>query len=49
MAINKFNGIFNDLRDKYNSLFLTNFRDNDRKRVSFYMCYNIMGYIIENL
>jgi len=34
-----FNSKLNNLRNKYNSLFLTNFRDNNRKRISFEFCY----------
>ena len=33
--IEEFNSILNDLRERYRSLFLTNFRDNNRKRISF--------------
>jgi hypothetical protein len=39
----------NYLRKKYNSLFLTNFRDNDRKRVSFDFCYKLISYCHEEL
>lgn len=39
-----FNNTLNALRKKYNSLFLTNFRDNDRKRVSFEFCYKLITY-----
>lgn len=39
-----FNNYFNALRRKYNSLFLTNFRDDDRKRVSFEFCYKLISY-----
>lgn len=40
-----FNHTMNDLRDKYSSLFLTNFRDNGRKRVSFDLVYKMVNYI----
>lgn len=39
-----FNSILNHLRKKHNSLFFTNFRDNDRKRVSFDFCYKLISY-----
>ena len=39
-----FNDILYHLRKKYKSLFLTNFRDNDRKRVSFDFCYKLISY-----
>jgi hypothetical protein len=47
--ITTFNQRFNSLRRKYNSLFLTNFRDNDRKRVSFEFCYKLIAYCYEQV
>jgi len=44
-----FNETLNDLRKKYNSLFLTNFRDNDRKRISFEFCYKLISYCYDQL
>lgn len=44
-----FNEKLNFLRKRYNSLFLTNFRDNDRKRVSFDFCYKLISYCYEQL
>lgn len=44
-----FNKQLNHLRKKYNSLFLTNFRDNDRKRVSFEFCYKLISYCAEQI
>lgn len=44
-----FNKTLNALRKKYNSLFLTNFRDNDRKRVSFEFCYKLISYCYEQV
>lgn len=44
-----FNDTLNKLRKEYNSLFLTNFRDNDRKRVSFDFCYKLISYCYESL
>lgn len=43
-TIELFNKKLNELRDKYNSLFLTNFRDNNRKRISFDFCYKLLNY-----
>jgi len=40
-----------DYRDKYNSLFLTNYRESKdiaRKRISFDLIYDLVGYILEN-
>lgn len=47
--IDLFNKKLNALRRKYNSLFLTNFRDNDRKRVSFDFCYKLISHCVEEI
>ena len=44
----RFNQKLNQLRDDYLSLFLTNFRDNDRKRISFDFVYKFINYIYIN-
>lgn len=48
----KFNSILNENRIKYNSLFLTNFRNASktysRKRISFDFAYKLISYIIKN-
>ena len=44
-----FNQHLNALRKKYNSLFLTNFRDNDRKRASFDFCYKLISYCYQQI
>ena len=47
----KFNDLLNDYRSKYNSLFLTNYRESKdiaRKRISFDLVYNITEYILDN-
>ena len=46
--IKSFNKRLLELRKKYNSLFLTNFRDNDRKRISFDFCYKFLTYCFIN-
>jgi hypothetical protein len=46
----EFNNFINKKRDKYNSLFLTNYRESKdiaRKRISFDLVYNIIGYLLE--
>ncbi|MCX6758925.1 MAG: hypothetical protein NTX14_04415 [Candidatus Nealsonbacteria bacterium] len=43
--MNKFNKILNQERIKYSSFFLTNFRDNNRKRISFDFVYNFLNYL----
>lgn len=45
----KFNNYLNTHRDKYNSLFLTNYRDSNsiaRKRISFNLAFQICGYLL---
>jgi hypothetical protein len=46
--INIFNKEINELRDKYLSLFLTNYRDNDRKRVGFDFVYKYLNHLYFN-
>lgn len=41
----KFNEQLNNNRNKYYSFFLTNFRDNNRKRISFDLTYKFLNYI----
>lgn len=43
--MNEFNRQLNRERNKYFSFFLTNFRDNNRKRISFDMAYKFLNYI----
>ena len=50
--ITKFNKYLKEYRQKYNSLFLSNYRESKeiaRKRISFSLVYSIVGYILENL
>lgn len=46
--IDIFNREINKMRDKYSSLFLTNYRDNGRKRISFDFTYKFVNYIYFN-
>ena len=49
--IKKFNKYLGEHRKKYNSLFLTNYRESKdiaRKRISFNLVYSIVAYILEN-
>jgi hypothetical protein len=52
-VVNEFNKFFNDYRDKYNSLFLCNFRESKnniaRKRISFDLVYKIVKYILDQI
>jgi hypothetical protein len=44
-----FNKIVNDLRYRYESLFLTNYRNKNRKRISYEFCYKIIHYCYQTL
>ena len=51
ILVNRFNNFLNLYRKKYNSLFLTNYRESSdipRKRISFKLIYNIVEYLLEN-
>lgn len=45
--LNSFNQKLNENRLKYSSFFLTNFRDNNRKRLSFDFAYKFINLIHE--
>lgn len=46
--IELFNKELQEAREKHLSLFLTNFRDNNRKRISFEFAYKLLNYIYLN-
>lgn len=46
--VGQFNGFLHQYRETYNSLFLTSFREHKRKRISFDLVYQIVGYLLEN-
>lgn len=46
--IELFNREINKMREKYLSLFLTNYRDNDRKRISFDFVYKFINHLYFN-
>jgi len=46
--VEKFNKILYDAREKYHSLFLTNYRENTRKRISFDLVYSIVLHILSS-
>jgi len=48
--VDKFNAYLNDEREKYHSLFLTNYRESKdiaRKRISFDLVYKICQYLLK--
>jgi hypothetical protein len=52
VLVNKFNEFLNDYRFKYNSLFLTNYRESSdiaRKRISFELVYEIVKHLLDFL
>jgi predicted RNA methylase len=46
--IELFNKEIEDKRNLYHSLFMTNYRDKGRKRISFYFAYNLVNYLYFN-
>jgi hypothetical protein len=44
----QFNQFLTEYREKYNSLFLTSYREHKRKRISFDLVYHIVGHLLEN-
>lgn len=49
LLVEKCNEFLNGEREKYESLFLTNYREGSRKRISFDLIYSIVGYILLSL
>lgn len=50
-SADRFNEFINEKRDKYNSLFLTNYRESKdiaRKRISFKLVYEIVNYLLNS-
>lgn len=47
--INEFNNFININREKYNNLLFTNFRENNRKRISFDLAYKILQKVIDTI
>ena len=43
--IHLFNTELNKKRNEYDSLFMTNYRDKDRKRISFNFAYDFINYL----
>lgn len=46
LLVKQFNNFLDEKRKKYNSLFLTNYREGERKRISFELVYNITNYLL---
>jgi hypothetical protein len=49
ILVEKVNEFLKEKRLKYNSLFLTNYREAGRKRISFDLIYDIVGHILSEL
>lgn len=47
--VSKFNEYLDKHREKYYSLFLTNYRENNRKRISFDLVYSICYHIVSSI
>jgi hypothetical protein len=46
LLVERFNLYITDQREKYNSLFLTNYREDSRKRISFELAFRICSYLL---
>jgi hypothetical protein len=46
ILVNKMNQYIKDKREQYNSLFLTNYRENNRKRISFDLAFKICNHFL---
>ena len=44
-----FNTYLNQMRAKYHSMFLTNYREGNRKRIDFKLAYLIIGYLLDSM
>lgn len=49
MLIDDFNNYMTKMREKYHSLFLTNYRENGRKRLSFDLAFKIMNHLLSKI
>jgi hypothetical protein len=52
ILVDKFNKYLNEQREKYNSLFLTNYRESKsiaRKRISFNLAFEIINYLLKDM
>jgi len=47
--IELFNNEIETQRNRYHSLFMTNYRDNGRKRISFTFAYNLVNFLYFNV
>lgn len=45
--VSEFNKFFEEKRSQYNSLFLTNYREGSRKRISFELAFRIVAYLLD--
>lgn len=48
MLVDKFNTFLNEAREKYHSMFLSNFREGNRKRLDFTLAYTIIGHLLND-
>ncbi len=46
-VVQKFNAMLEGFREKYNSLFLSNYRESNRKRISFDLVYSMVSHLLE--
>jgi len=48
-VVSRFNTLLQRYRNDYHSLFLSNYRENQRKRISFDLAYHITGHLLEKM
>ena len=47
LLVEQFNSLLSNYRNEFHSLFLSNYRENHRKRMSFELAYHIVGHLME--
>jgi hypothetical protein len=48
ILVERFNELLKENRERYHSLFLSNYRENNRKRISFELAFRIFKYLLDN-
>lgn len=48
ILVERFNKFLEENRERYHSLFLSNYRENNRKRISFELAFRIFKYLLDN-
>ena len=48
-VVDEFNRLISDYREKYHSMFLTNYREKSRKRISFQLVYKLVSHTLNKI